>query len=88
MLTAMALSSMMVFVIERRFVKAALWMLAGSALSYFGLMHAYRLVPGEGVINNLKPGAANSFALAYLAAAGVLMLLHFYDRKTSANRLG
>lgn len=87
MLTAMVLSSMMVFVIERRFVKAALWMLAGSALSYVGLMHAYRLVPGAGVISSLKPGAANGFALAYLAAASVLLLLHFYNRKAPANKL-
>jgi adenine/guanine/hypoxanthine permease len=81
MLTSMVLASMMVFVIERQFVKAAGWMLAGSALSYFGLMHAYRLVPQAGVINNLRPGAAGDFALIYLVAAGILILLDVYRRK-------
>ena len=80
MLTCMVLSSMMVFVMERQFVKAALWMLAGSVLSYFGLMHAYKLVPDAGVINNLRPGAADSFALVYLAAAVILIALHYYER--------
>lgn len=80
MLTCMVLSSMMVFVIERQFVKAALWMLAGSLMSYFGLMHAYKLVPDAGVINNLGPGAADSFALVYLAAAVILIALHYYER--------
>jgi adenine/guanine/hypoxanthine permease len=81
MLTCMMLSSVMVFVIERQFVKAAIWMLAGSAMSYVGLIHAYRLVPHAGVVNHLAPGAANQFALMYLAAAGMLMLLHFYNRR-------
>jgi AGZA family xanthine/uracil permease-like MFS transporter len=81
MLTCMVLSSMMAFVIERQFVKAALWMLAGSVMSYFGIMHAYRLVPGAGVVNDLRPGAANDFALMYLVAAGILILLDRYRRK-------
>jgi AGZA family xanthine/uracil permease-like MFS transporter len=80
MLTCMVLSSMMVFVIERQFVKAAMWMLAGSAMAYFGLMHGYRLDQQAGVVNHLAPGAANHFALMYLVAAGVLVLLHFYNR--------
>jgi AGZA family xanthine/uracil permease-like MFS transporter len=80
MLTSMVLSSMMVFVIERRFVKAAMWMLAGSVMAYFGLMHGYRLVPQAGVVDHLAPGAAGPYALMYLAAAGVLVLLHFYNR--------
>jgi adenine/guanine/hypoxanthine permease len=81
MLTCMVLSSMMVFVIERRFIKAALWMLAGSLLSYFGLMHAYKLIPDAGVVNDLRPGAASSFALVYLAAAAVLAGLHYFERR-------
>ena len=81
MLTCMVLSSMMVFVIERQFFKAALWMLAGSIMSYAGLMHAYRLVPHAGVINNLRPGAAPDFALMYLLAAGILIALQVYSKK-------
>jgi len=58
-------------------------MLAGSALSYFGLMHAYQLVPQAGVINDLRPGAAGDFALIYLVAAGILILLDLYRKKAA-----
>jgi adenine/guanine/hypoxanthine permease len=80
MLTCMVFSSMMVFVIEKQFIKASLWTLCAAFMSYFGVIHAYKLVPGAGVINNLAPGAAKSFALVYLAASLVLIVLHFYNR--------
>jgi AGZA family xanthine/uracil permease-like MFS transporter len=80
MLTCMVFSSMMVFVIEKQFIKASLWTLCAAFMSYFGVIHAYKLVPGAGVINNIAPGAAKSFALMYLAASLVLIVLHFYNR--------
>ncbi len=54
---------MMVYVIERQFLPAALWMATAALLAYFGLIHAYTLTPA-GVQNHFGPGAATDFALA------------------------
>ena len=79
MITCMLLSAMMVFVIERQFLKAAAWTAVASVLAYFGVIHAYVLTAG-GVQNRFGPGAARPFALAYLIAALLLLALHYYNR--------
>ena len=79
MLTCMILSAMMVFVVEQQFFKAAIWTGVAALLSYFGVIHAYLLTP-TGVQNRFGFGVANSFALAYLSAALLLLALHFYNR--------
>jgi len=48
--TAMVLAASTVMVIERRFVVASLWCLAGSVLSGVGLMHSYRWEGSDTVI--------------------------------------
>ncbi|MFO1519581.1 MAG: NCS2 family permease [bacterium] len=74
MLSSMALSAILVYVIERRFLKAAAWALAASALSMTGLIHAYSL--GEsGVQNKFGWKAAPEFALMYAASALLFWLL-------------
>jgi AGZA family xanthine/uracil permease-like MFS transporter len=61
-LAAVVLASIGVFVIERQFMKAACFAVAGAILSFFGLMH------GEGIGWN-KGGWVS---VAYLIVAGVL----------------
>lgn len=78
MLTCMILAAMMVFVVERHFLKAALWMATASVLSFFGVIHAYVLTPA-GVQNRFGFGAAKAYALAYLIAAMLLVALHYYS---------
>jgi AGZA family xanthine/uracil permease-like MFS transporter len=80
MITSMVFSAMMAFVVDRKFLKASLWTLAGAAMAYFGVIHAYRLVPAAGVVNNFGFGAARSFALVYFVVSCVLALLHFHNR--------
>ena len=87
MLTCMIFSAIMVFVTERQFLKAALWMATAALLSYFGLIHAYTLTPA-GVQNKFGFGAAPSFALAYLLSALLLVALHFYQRRRPAEPTG
>ncbi|MBI1952872.1 MAG: NCS2 family permease [Candidatus Omnitrophica bacterium] len=54
--------------IDRNFRKAAGWMLALSAASWVGLIHAHRLTPG-GLVSDFRWGASPPFALAYLGVA-------------------
>jgi len=83
LLTGMVLSAMMVFVVEREFLKAAIWAAAAAILSFFGVIHAYVLAP-SGIQNRFGPGAAKAYALAYLVSAFLLFALHFYSRGAKA----
>jgi len=87
MLTGMVLTSMMVFVVEREFLKAAIWTAAAAVLSFFGVIHAYVLAP-SGIQNRFGLGAAMAYALAYLVAALLLVALHFYNRGREAAKTG
>ena len=84
MITCMLLSAMMVFVVERQFFKAALWMASAAVLSFFGVIHAYALTP-VGVQNKFGIGAAKDFALAYLITALLLIALHYYCRDEASS---
>ncbi len=73
LLSSMVLASILVFLIEQKFVRAAMWTLAAGLLSQVGLIHAYTLGSG-GVKNSFGFWQAPSFTLAYLAAAVAMLL--------------
>jgi AGZA family xanthine/uracil permease-like MFS transporter len=75
-LTSMVLSATMVFLIDRKFLRAAAWMFAGSLLSATGLIHAYALTPA-GVGNKFGWMASPDFAAVYALAGMVMVGLHF-----------
>jgi adenine/guanine/hypoxanthine permease len=89
--TSMILSAILVFAIERRFLRAAAWACAGSALSMLGLIHAYELTP-LGVVNRFGIAAAPGFGAMYALCAAFLAALHFMggtpdaDHSTDINR--
>jgi AGZA family xanthine/uracil permease-like MFS transporter len=87
MITCMLLSAIMVFVVEREFLKAALWTATAAVLSFFGVIHAYVLIPA-GIQNLFGFGAAKSYALAYLIAAMLLIGLHYHNRGKESERTG
>lgn len=65
MISCMILFAMMVFVVEREFLKVALWTATAAVLSFFGVIHAYVLTP-TGIQNNFGFGVARDYALATL----------------------
>lgn len=83
MISCMVLSAMMVFMVERQFLKAALWTTVAAILSFFGIIHAYVLTP-TGIRNDFGFGTGISYALAYLIAAFLLVVLHLYSRGVDA----
>lgn len=80
LLSSMILASILVFLIERQFLKAAAWTAAAAALSMLGLIHAYRLTPA-GVQNAFGFWEAPGFALAYAASALLMLLAHRQGRR-------
>ena len=71
-LSAMLLAAMTVFIIERQFAWAGVCMLVAAGFSWVGLMHSYRWMPSDTV---LQPGwgSGGTWATGYL-----LLALLFY----------
>ena len=86
LLVSMIWAAAVAFMLDRRFLPAAGWLLAGAALSLFGFIHAYSLTP-QGVENHIGFFAAPSFAVNYFVAALFLVACHFYQRRAESNGL-
>jgi AGZA family xanthine/uracil permease-like MFS transporter len=83
MLSSMVLSALLVHVIERQFLKAALWAGLASLLSLTGLVHAYELT-AAGVQNKFGWAAAPGFAVGYAVGALCLLAMHTLTRKQAS----
>jgi AGZA family xanthine/uracil permease-like MFS transporter len=81
MISGMILSAMMVFAIERQFLKAALWTAVAALLSFSGVIHAYILTPA-GIQNKFGFGVAKEYAFAYLIVTLLLVFLHYQNRNS------
>lgn len=77
LLTSMLWAAAIVYMIERRFLAAAMWLGAGAVLSCFGLIHAYVLT-AQGVENRLGWWVAPEFSVSYALGALFLVGCHFY----------
>ena len=77
--TSMILSSISVFLIERKFLIACIWSLGAALLSFVGIIHAYELTP-NGVVSVFGCGVANEFSIGYCSFAIVFIAMHFYMR--------
>lgn len=80
-LSAMLLAAMTVFIIERQFASAGGCMLIAASMSWIGLMHSYRWMPSDTV---LEPGWGNgaSWAIGY-----TLLALLFFGAEIHHRRL-
>src|SRR5579871_1120052 len=82
LLTSMAFAAVMVFLIERKFDKAAYWTFAASLFSFTGLIHAYVLTD-SGVLNGFGSTWAPSFGLMYLLVGGIFLFLHYRQKSST-----
>jgi AGZA family xanthine/uracil permease-like MFS transporter len=81
MLTSMVWASASALLIDRRFVHAAIWMLIGAALAFFGFMHAGSVGPAGGVFE-IGFGTGWPWAVGYALCAGFFALVHLYRKRT------
>ncbi len=94
LVTSLLYATILAFIIDRKLNKAAAWMVAASVLSATGVIHAFELVDGN-ITNvfapmfdgdgNMRYMVASEFAWVYLAAAAILMLMHYTSKKTDEN---
>jgi AGZA family xanthine/uracil permease-like MFS transporter len=80
LLVSMIWAAAIAYMLDRRFLPAAGWLLAGAVLSFFGLIHAYEL-NSTGIVNKLGIFAAPGFAVSYAAGALFLASCHAYIRR-------
>ncbi len=83
LLTSMVLAAILVFVIERQFLKAAAWTLMAAVLSAIGLIHAYKLTPA-GLQNKFGFFASPHFTVGYALTAFILFGLYWWNKKQQA----
>jgi len=83
LLSAMVLAAMLVFIIERQFLRAAAWTMVAAVLSFFGLIHAYELTQA-GVQNSFGFAAAPDFALMYGLSAALLVFFHIFGTEADS----
>ncbi len=69
--SAMILAGITVYIIDRQFLKAAVWALVAAALSWVGLMHSYQWTIADTAIH-LGWGTGGSWAVGYALLAIVL----------------
>jgi len=81
LLVSMIWAAALVWIIERRFLRASAWMLVAAFLSCFGVIHAYRLT-AQGIENHLGWWVSPEFTLSYAAAALFLFACNVYARNT------
>jgi AGZA family xanthine/uracil permease-like MFS transporter len=83
MFTAMILSAIAVFLIERHFFTAAGWALMAAALTLAGVMHSYALAPAA-VREEIRPGFAWQAAAGYAAVAVIFAGIGWWNRDPAA----
>jgi AGZA family xanthine/uracil permease-like MFS transporter len=81
LLVSMIFAAIMVFLIERKFDKAAYWTFAASFFSFTGLIHTYVLTD-TGVLDGFGSSWAPSFGLMYLLVGGIFLFLHYRQKST------
>lgn len=78
--SSMILAAIGVFLIERKFAKAAFWSLAAALFSALGIIHAYELTPG-GVNTRFGFLAAPEFAVSYFFLFILFIAVSFWEGK-------
>ena len=82
LLVSMIWAAALVWIVERRFLRASAWMAVAALFSCFGVIHAFRLTT-QGIDNKLGWWAAPEFTWSYIAAALFLLLCHWYAQRTA-----
>ncbi len=82
LLVSMIWAAALAMIVDRGFLKAALWMAVGAVFSCFGVIHSFRLTP-DGVGSRIGLFAAPAFAWSYAAGTVFLIGCHWYAKQAS-----
>jgi AGZA family xanthine/uracil permease-like MFS transporter len=85
LLSAMILAATLVFIIERQFLKAAIWMWIAALLSAIGMIHGYDLAV-DGIHYKFGIAVAPEFAGAYLFVGFILIVFSFLKKEDESKQ--
>ncbi len=77
--SSMILAAISVFLIEKDFIKACIWSLAGMFLAFFGVIHAFKFVGNE-TVSVFGWNAGGKYAFGYLCFAVVFLSFYIYRK--------
>ncbi len=83
MLTCMVWAAASVFLIERKFFRAALWVGLGGAFAFFGFIHAGHMT-ASGAVYDLGLGTGWRWTVGYLLCGAFFLLMGFWHRHLKA----
>lgn len=84
-LTTIVLASIMVYIIEREFQKAAIWAILASLFSWLGGMHSYRWTEAD-TVGVFHWGAGGEWAVGYCLFAILLFYVHRQSKTDIADK--
>lgn len=87
MLTSLLWSGACACLIDRQFIRAAVFMLIAALLAFFGFIHAGSLTPAGGHYA-LAPGAGSTWATAYVGCALFLLLIAQWAKRSGQETRG
>ena len=80
LLVSMIWAAAIAYMLDRKFLHAGGWLLAGALLSCFGFIHGYALT-AQGIENKIGWFVTPAFTLSYAGAAAFLAACYFYARR-------
>ncbi|MCW7498150.1 NCS2 family permease [Leptospira levettii] len=86
LITSMIWAAMVVFILEREWLKASVWAVIAACLSMFGWIHAYEL-KGNAIFNRFTEIANWDFPIAYISLATLFLLIQFLGSKEKGENL-
>jgi adenine/guanine/hypoxanthine permease len=76
LMTSICFTALMVYILERDFIKASLWSVILAIFSFLGIIHSYKL-DASGIHYEMGWMVAPKFAVAYFMSAIILMCFYF-----------
>lgn len=86
LITSMIWAAMVVFILEREWLKASVWAIIAAVLSMVGWIHAYEL-KGNAILNRFTDIANWDFPIAYGSLATLFLFIQFLAPKEKGNPL-
>ncbi|MDZ4726256.1 MAG: NCS2 family permease [Leptospira sp.] len=80
LLSSMVWSAIIVYLLEREFLKSAIWAMVGAGLASLGWIHAYKL-SGNAILNEFSLFSNWQFPLAYLLLGILFLATHRLAKK-------
>jgi len=87
LLSSMVWAAMVVYLLEREFLKSSLWAGIGMILSGLGLIHSYKLA-GNAILNDFAPLSNWQFPLAYLLLSVLFFATYLFTRNPRNSQEG